>query len=172
MRIIVLNGSPHVRGNTSFMVDAFVRGARQSDHGIRVLPVGTMQVHGCIGCNHCKAAGGMCVFEDGQQEVVEALSKADMLVLASPIYYFMISAQLEATIQRMHAMGFPPNVKQTALLLSSRSNGVQDAAVRQYHMIFQEYLGMQDVGVIMAPGRENRSRALEERLMEFDVQLI
>ena len=162
MRIIVLNGSPHVRGNTSFMVDAFVRGARQSDHGIRVLPVGTMQVHGCIGCNHCKAAGGMCVFEDGQQEVVEALSKADMLVLASPIYYFMISAQLEATIQRMHAMGFPPNVKQTALLLSS---------MRQYHMIFQEYLGMQDVGVIMAPGRENRSRALEERLMEFDVQL-
>lgn len=94
MRIIVLNGSPHVRGNTSFMVDAFVRGARQSDHGIRVLPVGTMQVYGCMGCNHCKAAGGMCVFEDGQQEVVEALSKADMLVLASPIYYFMISAQL------------------------------------------------------------------------------
>lgn len=168
MKILVLNGSPRPKGNTAFLVEAFRQGAEAAGHEVKILQVGKMKIAGCLGCEYCKGRGhGDCVQKDDQQQVYDAMKWADFLVLASPIYYFMLSAQVEAAIQRMHAFGIPRNIKETALILSSGSGGVYDAAVAQYHMIFQDYLGLKDLGVFTAHGMQNKSEQKENELRAF-----
>lgn len=57
MNILVLNGSPHEKGNTTALVDAFCQGAKSSNHKVTVIQVGTKKISGCIACEHCHTKG-------------------------------------------------------------------------------------------------------------------
>lgn len=172
LKILVLNGSPRKTSNTAFLVNAFKAGAEAAGHQVTVLSVGRMEIAGCLGCEYCKRHGGACVQKDDQEKVYDAMKQVDMLVLASPIYYFMFSAQLEAAIQRMHAFGIPANIRKTALILSSGSGGVYDAAVRQYHMIFKDYMRLEDAGIKTAHGAENKSEQKKQELFTFGESIL
>ena len=124
MRILILNGSARAHGNTSTLTAAFKRGAEEAGNDVVELPVGRMAIRGCLGCEYCHGRGhGECIIRDDEKEVKEEMKKADMLVLASPIYFFSPSAQLEAAIQRMHAEGIPDNIRESAMILTSGSPG-------------------------------------------------
>ena len=168
MKILILNESPQKHGNTAAMAAAFIVGAEAVGHTVDRIDVGDLKISGCLGCNYCRGKGnGSCIQNDDHQIVYNAMRSADMLVIASPIYYFMLSAQTEAVIQRMHVSGIPANIKKTALLLSSGSDGVYDAAILQYHLIFRDYLRLEDMGIVTAHGSENRSQKKEEELKTF-----
>lgn len=92
MNILVLNGSPRVNGSTAAMVQAFAEGAREAGHEVAVIPVGRKKIAGCLGCEYCHTKGnGRCIQKDDEQEVYAALENAEMLVLASPVYYYTLS---------------------------------------------------------------------------------
>ena len=132
LRILILNGSARAHGNTSTLTAAFKRGAEEAGNDVVELPVGRMAIRGCLGCEYCHGRGhGECIIRDDEKEVKEEMKKADMLVLASPIYFFSPSAQLEAAIQRMHAEGIPDNIRESAMILTSVFPGVYDAAKAQ-----------------------------------------
>lgn len=106
-----------------------------------------------------------------KEEVKEEMKRADMLVLASPIYFFSPSAQLEAAIQRMHAEGIPDNIRESAMILTSGSPGVYDAAKAQYKAIF-DYLGTRDRGIFTACGSESRFERKQKELEDFGRSLV
>ncbi len=163
MKIAILNGSPRM-GNTSAMVSAFQEGAEAAGHEVTVLHVGRMNIKGCLACEYCHTKGaGQCVQRDDMDQVMPAYREADMIVFASPIYYFGMSAQITAAIQRVYALGKPQKAQKAALLLSSASMGVYEGAVKTYQSILA-YTGIKDAGVITAAGAENRS---EEKLSEI-----
>lgn len=89
-----------------------------------------------------------------------------MIVFASPIYYFTMTAQLEAAIQRVFCIGKPAKAKKAVLLLSSGSPGVYDGAIAQFKA-FTGYTGIEDAGVITAHGAENKSEAKLNEIREF-----
>ena len=156
MNVLILNGSPRRGGSTERMAEAFAEGAREAGHRVTILPVGRMRINGCMGCEYCHTrGGGQCVQRDDEAEVYAALAEAEVLVLASPIYYYTLSAQLQAALHRTYAVGIPPRVRQTALLLSSGSPGVYDAAIGQYRSAVVEYFGVRDLGVMTVNEREN-----------------
>lgn len=155
MRVLVLNGSPHAHGHTSALVEAFAQGAREAGHEVEILQVGRMDIAGCLGCDACRRNGGTCVQHDDEQRVYDALESADALVIASPIYHFMLSAQMEAAIQRTHAIGVPARPAKTALILNSGSDGVYDLAIGQWRRVFVDWMGMQDGGVLTAHGSQS-----------------
>lgn len=159
MSVVVLNGSPHVHGHTAALVDAFAQGAREAGHEVETLQVGRMHIAGCLGCEYCRQHGGACVIKDDEARVIEALQEADAVVLASPIYHFMLSAQLEAAIQRTHAIGVPCRPTKTALILSSGSDGVYDLAIGQWRRVFVDWMGMEDRGVVTAHGGQSSTTA-------------
>lgn len=101
----------------------------------------------------------------------EEMKKADMLVLASPIYFFSPSAQLEAAIQRMHAEGIPDNIRESAMILTFGSPGVYEAAKAQYKAIF-DYLGTRDRGIFTACGSESRFERKQKELEDFGRSLV
>ena len=108
MQILVLNGSPRPNGNTKQMIEAFRRGAEGADHQVDVVDVCKKNIKGCLACEYCHTKGrGECIQKDDMQEVYALLKEADMLVLASPIYYHGISGQLKCAIDRFYSAAYP-----------------------------------------------------------------
>ena len=131
MKIAVFNGSPR-KENTTAMVEAFKEGAESAGHEVEVYQVGRMKINGCLGCEYCHTKGaGKCVQKDDLEKIMPAYLEADMVVFASPIYYFTLTAQLQAAIQRVYCIGKPAKASKAALLLSSAS-GPYEAAIAQY----------------------------------------
>ena len=159
MKILVLNGSPTRNGNTVALVNAFKEGAESKGHEVTVLDVAHKKVNGCLSCNYCHGAGnGKCVQKDDMQEIYPYLMEAEMITFASPIYYFTMSAQLEAVLQRFYAVNHPPKAKYTALLLSSYSPDVYTGAISQYKDMIG-YMGMTDKGIVTADNSTNKTPA-------------
>ena len=99
MKIAILNGSPRNQ-NTATMVEAFCKGAEEAGHETQVLQVGKMKIGGCMGCEYCHTKGeGKCIQKDDMEKVMPAYLEADMIVYASPVYYFDMTAQLSAAMQ-------------------------------------------------------------------------
>ena len=166
MKIAIINGSPR-KENTSAMVEAFCEGAKAAGHEVEEYQVGRMKIAGCMGCEYCHTKGnGTCVQKDDLEKIMPAYKEADMIVFASPIYYFTMTAQMEAAIQRVYCIGKPLKAKKAALLLSSGSPGVYDSAIAQYKG-YMAYAGIKDVGIITANGGENKSEAKMKEIREF-----
>lgn len=169
MKIVVLNGSPNTDGNTAFLIKSFKEGAEAAGHTVTVLQVGQMDVTAPFDFDRRRSSEKR--FPDDEPKIIGAMNGADMLILASPIYYFMVSFYLEGAIQHLHGHAFPKTIRKTAMFLSSGADGVYDAAIRQYHMIFQEYMGLEDAGVFTAHGAENKSEEKRRELEDFGRRL-
>ena len=158
MKIAIFNGSPR-KQNTSAMVQAFIEGAEAAGHEVEELQVGKMKITGCLACEYCHTKGnGACIQKDDLEKIMPAYLEADMIVFASPIYYFTMTAQMEAAIQRVYCIGKPAKAKKAALLLSSASPGVYDGAIAQFKA-YLAYTGIENAGIITANGAENKSEA-------------
>ncbi len=163
MKITVLNGSPRANGNTAGMVEAFTNGAKESGHEVTVINVAKKKIAGCLACGYCHTKGeGQCVQKDDMQEILPVLKESDAIVLASPIYYFAMDAQIQAAIDRFYAAGKFPTITKSAMILSSGSPNVYTAAEAQYNDM-RGWLGWEDRGIVKAAGAENGS---EEKLAE------
>jgi len=175
MRILVLNGSPRPSGNTKGMVEAFREGAGEAGHLVAVVDVCRMKIGGCLACEYCHTKGhGACVQKDDMQEVYALLKEAEMLVIASPIYYHGISGQLKCVMDRFYSVAYPtkpPRLKKVAMILSSGDANMYDGAMFSYRGDFLDYLGLEDMGVFTAHGGENGSAARLKELKEFGMSL-
>lgn len=158
MKILILNGSPRLDGNTAAMIRAFMKGAEKSGHEVNKFDVCHMNIKGCMACEYCHTNGhGTCVQNDDMQRIYPYFEDAEMIVLASPIYYLHISGQLQSAITRTYNIGIPKNLKKAAMILSSGADNVYEGAIYSYHYGFIDYMGLEDLGVYTAFGSQNKS---------------
>ena len=163
MKITILNGSPR-KENTAAMAEAFAEGAREAGHEVEILHVGKMKINGCLGCEYCHTKGeGKCVQKDDMEKVIPAYMDSDMIVFATPIYYFDMTAQLAAAIQRIYCIGKPAKATKAAMLISSGSPGTGEGAIASYKNMLA-FMGIEDAGVCALAGEENKS---EEKLAQI-----
>ena len=169
MKIAVINGSPR-KANTTFMVDAFRQGAEAAGHTVEEFRVGRMDISGCIACEYCHGEGeGDCIQKDDWEKIRPAFTESDMVVFASPIYYFTMTAQIQAATQRMYCI-MKPKATKAALLLSSMSPNVYDGAVGEYKGILG-FTGIEDMGIITADDTRNGTEELKEEIVAFASKL-
>lgn len=101
-RIVVLAGSMRKGGNTDLLAQAFAEGAGKNNT-VEIVSVADYKVNPCIGCNSCfNREGNQCFQKDDMMKIYEKLKIADIIVIASPVYFYGISAQLKAMIDRLH----------------------------------------------------------------------
>ena len=164
MKILILNGSPHLDGATSDMANAFAEGAREAGHEVVSMNVAHKNIKGCMACEYCRSREkGVCVQKDDMQAIYPEILSADMVVFASPIYYFTLSAQLQAVIHRTYAM--------VALIMSSGSKFVYGAAITEYFQSIVEYWGVENAGIFTANGRQNKSKKKRQELYRLGKSL-
>ena len=175
MQILVLNGSPRPKGNTKQMVEAFREGANSSGHQVDVVDVCQKKIGGCIACEYCHTKRkGVCIQKDDMQEIYALLKDAEMLVIASPIYYHGISGQLKCVIDRFYSAAYPtkpPKLKKVAMILSSGDANMYEGALFSFQGDFLDYLGLENMGVFTAHGAENGSETKLEELRAFGASL-
>ena len=182
MNILILSGSPRKNGNTDLLVEAFVKGASQKHH-VEVISVHAYKVNPCMGCNACAverqesllsdgrlqpgAAEGnacfrnerhICVQKDDMEIVYEKMAHADMLVVASPVYFYGLSAQLKAVIDRFHhpiRNTFP--IKKMALLLvgSATLPELFDSILTEYQLCLN-FFKLEDAGRVLVRGVKDK----------------
>jgi multimeric flavodoxin WrbA len=149
MNILVLNGSPRPQGNTKHMIDAFLEGAK--GHEIDVVDVCKLNIKGCLACEYCHTkGGGTCIQKDDMKIIYDLLKDAEMLVVASPIYYHGISGQLKCAIDRFYSAAYPSkpkNLKKVAMFLASGDSDMYVGAMFSYDGDFVGYLGLESMGI-------------------------
>lgn len=156
MNILVVTGSPRTGSNTDLMAEAFSEGAREAGHTITVRNLCERTIAPCLACEYCFTHDGQCIQKDDMNEMIIEVDKADALVIASPVYWFSVSAQTKCFIDRIYARlrkGF--RISSCALLLDSHNSGVYGAARKQLESMCS-YLNWENKGVFEAPGMEGR----------------
>lgn len=159
MNILILQGSPRANGNTAWMAEEYKKAAEAAGHQVTLVNVSKKKIAGCLVCEYCHNKGnGACIQKDDMQELYPLMAEAEVLVLAAPIYYFTLSAQIQLPIQRMYCVNKPAKVKKMALLMSSYSPNVYDGAIAEFRDICN-YWQVENIGYVSAKIDEQKTDA-------------
>lgn len=155
--ILILTGSPRKGGNTDMLAKAFCDGA-SINNNVEIISVADYRVNPCMGCNYCfQSKGNKCFQTDDMQKLYDKMADAETLVIASPIYFYGISAQLKAVIDRLHTpLRNNYKIKNLILLLVAASDtpNVFEPAISQYNIIL-DYFKLNNSGIITVGGVRN-----------------
>ena len=157
MNILILSGSPRKGGNTELLAEAFAKGAAKQHH-VEIVSVRDYKVNPCLGCNTCFKTDGICAQKDDMAIIYEKMSQADMLVIASPVYFYGISAQLKAFIDRFHnPIRDSFHIKKMALLLVGAATLPElfDAILTEYKLCLQ-FFKIEDAGKVLVRGVKDK----------------
>lgn len=98
-KVLILSGSPRKGGNSDLLCDEFMRGAMEAGHEVEKIRVQEKKVACCVACYACRNTG-VCAIKDDMAEIMQKMIDCDVMVLASPVYFYSIDAQLKAVIDR------------------------------------------------------------------------
>lgn len=158
-KIVILVGSVRKNGNTELLARAFADGAKKN-HDVDIVSVADYKVYPCIGCNSCfEREGNRCFQKDDMPEIYQKLKEADTLVIASPVYFYGISAQLKAIVDRLHTpMRREFRIKKLALLLVGAASlpNLFDPIILQYRMV-QDFFRLEDAGMVLVRGVKDKA---------------
>ena len=168
-KILILNGSPRLNGNTKELIKRVAQGAESAGHEVTCFDLQKMKINGCLGC--CK--GGKdenhpCVQKDDMEKIYPAYREADVVVLASPMYYWGISGQLKCAFDRLFAVAeLTPNYanpkKDCILLMAAEGNDESNfAPVRAFYEGLTSHLGWKNIGIIYAGGNMDAGEILNK----------
>lgn len=163
-KILIIQGGGRPNGNTAQLAKAFMKGAQEAGHEVEFVSLNNVQVNGCIGCNACRY-GKPCVQKDGFNGLVPKILSADLLVFASPLYFWTISSKLKAFIERFYCIAQPDEnpplgryesypVHDSALLMTAADDffWTFQQAASYYQFAVVNYIGFHDKGMLLASG--------------------
>ena len=123
MKVLMINGSPRLNGNTSIALNEMKKVFEEEGIDAEIVQVGNKDVRGCIACHRCDEIG-KCVFDDVVNELAPKFEEADGLVIASPVYYASANATLIATLDRLfYSTHFDKTMKVGASVVCARRGG-------------------------------------------------
>lgn len=158
--VLGILGSPRPRGNTALLLESFLEGAREAGAEVVLLDVTRMFISGCRACNDCQD-NGVCVVDDDMRTFYDALRRADVLVLATPLYFSGMSSQLKSVIDRcqclwqMVSKGKLPGAKHGYLLSVGAMRNANFKNVSSEVRSFFIGVGISFRGEVTVPGVES-----------------
>ena len=99
-KVLILSGSPRRGGNSDLLCDEFMRGALEAGNQAEKIFLRSKKVAPCNACYSCRQSGGQCAIRDDMAEILDKMQAADVIVMASPVYFYSIDAQMKAVIDR------------------------------------------------------------------------
>ncbi|MFW6248292.1 MAG: flavodoxin family protein [Bacteroidota bacterium] len=173
MKIVAVMGSPRKDGNTSQLLGSYLEGIKKTYKKAELLIVypNEEDIKPCMGCNACKGGSPkVCIIDDDMKQYYKSLIQADVIVLATPVYWFNMSSQLKVFIDRMYGLdlkNFPAGKKLVLLMSFGDNDMIASGAVNISNSMKQmaNFLGMEylfDFGVSSNHSIEQRIMAINE----------
>ena len=156
-KIVILTGSPRKKGYTSALVRAFTEGAESAGNTVTEFFLDGMNIHGCKGCfgghsgKECP-----CVQRDDMDKIYPAVKECDVVVLATPLYYWNMSGQIRTAVDRLFALEegdgnfLRGNGRASVLLMAAEGHGFEDVLLYYDHLM--EHLRWKNLGHALAGG--------------------
>lgn len=161
-KIVILNGSPRKGGNTVALCEAFTQGAEAAGHVVTQFNLQQMTIHGCLGClKGGKNPDSPCVQKDGMDAIYPAYKEADLVVLASPMYFWGVTGQLKTAFDRLFAVAECSadyqNPKKDCIMLMAAEGDTPNnwKPVLDYYHALLGHLDWKDCGTVLAGGVMN-----------------
>ena len=173
MKIIIFQGSPNRRGSTYLLADSFRQGASSAGHTVEMIDAAHANIHPCTGCVRC-GYEGPCVQKDDMDEIRQKILSADMLVFATPLYYYGMSAQLKTLIDRFCAFNASLTRKhmRSALITAAwNSASWTFEALAAHYKTLVRYLDFKDMGMILGGGCGTLSMTGSSRYIQHAYEL-
>ena len=154
MKIVVLTGSAHRQGTSALLADQFIKGANEAGHSVKRFDTAFLDIHPCIGCNHCENGEKECVFKDDMLQIFEALKEADLVAFVTPLYYHTMSAALKAAVDRFFGINnFLCGAKKSVIMVTAGdADDWNFDAIKAWYQTDMRYLEWEDAGQIYAGG--------------------
>ncbi len=156
-KVLIITGSPRQKGNTNSLVTAFASGAAAAGNEVQIFDAATANLNGCYADKNCEK-NGCCGQQDDGVRMNELMRQADVLVLASPVYWSGFTAQLKTAIDRFYQFSFPKgretlHIKDLYLIAASANPdpAMFDDMVHAYEQLC-ELLHFDKGGTLLCPG--------------------
>jgi len=152
-KIIILNGSPRGKGNTAALTAEFKRGAEAAGNEVQEFFLSKMKINGCLGCwSGGKDPDHPCSQRDDMEKIYPAYKEADVVVLASPLYYWFISGFLKNALDRLFAIAeCDPNYrnpkKQSVLIMAAEGAGFEES--EHWYDRLEKHIGWKSLGKVL-----------------------
>ena len=151
--VLILSGSPRKNGNSDTLCDQFMKGAQEAGHQVEKIRVAEKKIGFCRGCYACRDTG-KCAIQDDMEGVLQKIIDADVLVLASPVYFYSIDAQLKALIDRTVARWQEVKDKEFYYIMTAAedTDTVMDCTLECFRGFAACLDGAKEMGVIQGKG--------------------
>lgn len=153
-KVLILSGSPRKGGNSDLLCDQFLKGAAEAGHEVEKIFLGEKKIGYCKACYYCTKSGGKCVIQDDMGEILDKMQAADVIVMASPVYFYSIDAQMKAVIDRSVARWTDiPNKEFYYIMTAAEdSNEVMACTLECFRGFAACLKGAKEMGVIEGKG--------------------
>lgn len=152
--VLILSGSPRKGGNSDLLCNEFLRGAAEAGDHVEKIFLRSKKVAPCSACYYCKTSGGKCAISDGMGEILDKMQAADVIVMASPVYFYSIGAQMKAVIDRCVARwtNLPNKEFYYIMTAAEDSETVMDCTLECFRGFAACLDGAREMGIIEAKG--------------------
>lgn len=165
-KVLILSGSPRKGGNSDLLCDEFAKGAQEAGHEVEKIRVAEKKVGYCRACYACRGSG-VCVQKDDMAEILQKMIDADVIVLASPVYFYSIAAQLKAVIDRTVARW--TEVSNKELYYIATAADAENISAETTLACFRGYAdcveGAKEMGVILGMGAYEKGEIIGKPAM-------
>lgn len=153
-KVLVLSGSPRKGGNSDLLCDEFVKGAAESGNKVEKIFIRSKKIGYCNACYYCRDNGETCAIRDDMAEILDKIQMADVIVMASPVYFYSIDAQMKALIDRCVARWTQIENKEFYYIMTAAENSdtVMDCTLACFRGFADCLNGSREMGVIYGKG--------------------
>ena len=154
MKIALLLGSPNRQGSSRLLAESFRQGAEEAGHTVELIDAAHSIIHPCTGCVHC-GYEGPCSQKDDVDAIRAKILRADMMGFVTPLYYYGMSAQLKALVDRFCAFNSSihrKHMKSALLTVAWNSDDWTFQALEAHYKTLVRYLNLEDMGMVLGYG--------------------
>ena len=152
-KVLIISSTPRMGGNSDKLCDAFAEGAKEAGNEVEKVRIADLKIGYCTGCYACQKTGN-CVIKDDARSVIDKMMAADVIVLASPVYFYSICAQLKALIDRTVVVY--PNLTNKRfyylLTMADTDRAKFDGPIAALRGFLDCYEGSKEAGMVCADG--------------------
>lgn len=165
-KVLILSGSPRKNGNSDILCDEFARGALEAGHEVEKIRVAEKKIGYCRACYACRGTG-VCAIKDDMAEILQKVIDSDVLVLASPVYFYSIDAQLKALIDRTVARWLEVKNKEFYYIVTAadEEHASADTTLACFRGYAECVEGAKEMGVIYGMGAYEKGEIKDKAAM-------
>ncbi|WP_094606177.1 Putative NAD(P)H-dependent FMN-containing oxidoreductase YwqN [Sporomusa silvacetica DSM 10669] len=166
-KILILSGSPREEGNSDVLCEQFKQGAQEAGHKVEKIFINDKKIHACVACYACRG-NGTCAFKDDMAEILEKMVQADVIVLASPVYFYSINGQIKILIDRTVARYTEIRNKELYYIITAADTSIpmMQRSIECFRGFADCLGGSQEKGIVYGVGAWNKGEIQKTKAMQ------